>query len=106
MTSTESNPFDQGRASQPAYRLSVAVVVLCIAAITTGVPAGGGLQAALGVPNLIADVNEQDLAFTVHDGDLDVDKPSLDSQGRRLENFTPVETFGLLCSRPRDQRAH
>jgi len=28
------------------------------------------LQAIVGVPNLIADMNEQDLAFTVHDGDL------------------------------------
>jgi hypothetical protein len=28
------------------------------------------LQATVGVPNLIADMNRQDLAFTVHDGDL------------------------------------
>jgi hypothetical protein len=28
------------------------------------------LQATMGVPNLIADMNEQDLEFTVHDGDL------------------------------------
>ena len=28
------------------------------------------LQATIGVPNLIADMNSQDLAFTVHDGDL------------------------------------
>ena len=28
------------------------------------------LQAQVGVPNLIADMNSQDLAFTVHDGDL------------------------------------
>ena len=28
------------------------------------------LQALAGVPNLIGDMNEQDLAFTVHDGDL------------------------------------
>jgi hypothetical protein len=28
------------------------------------------LQADVGVPNLIADMNSQDLAFTVHDGDL------------------------------------
>src|SRR5437016_1750857 len=27
-------------------------------------------QATIGVPNLIADMNSQDLAFTVHDGDL------------------------------------
>lgn len=29
-----------------------------------------GQQAAVGVPNLIADMNSQNLAFTVHDGDL------------------------------------
>ncbi len=28
------------------------------------------LQAQVGIPNLIADMNKQDLAFTVHDGDL------------------------------------
>ena len=28
------------------------------------------VQALVGVPNLIADMNRQDLAFTVHDGDL------------------------------------
>src|SRR5262244_977069 len=28
------------------------------------------VQALTGVPNLIADMNKQDLAFTVHDGDL------------------------------------
>ncbi len=28
------------------------------------------VQATIGVPNLIADMNRQDLAFTVHDGDL------------------------------------
>src|SRR5262245_54683808 len=27
-------------------------------------------QALIGVPNLIADMNDQDLAFSVHDGDL------------------------------------
>src|SRR5262245_41633641 len=30
------------------------------------------LQATVGVPNLIADMNRQDLKFTVHDGDLKV----------------------------------
>src|SRR6185295_16522869 len=30
------------------------------------------LQAETGVPNLIADMNRQELAFTVHDGDLKV----------------------------------
>ena len=28
------------------------------------------VQALIGVPNLIADMNDQDLAFSVHDGDL------------------------------------
>ena len=28
------------------------------------------LQATVGVPNLIADMNRQELAFTAHDGDL------------------------------------
>src|ERR1700730_11298705 len=28
------------------------------------------IQATTGVPNLIADMNSQDLAFTAHDGDL------------------------------------
>src|SRR5215472_8551547 len=28
------------------------------------------VQATVGVPNLIADMNKQDLAFTAHDGDL------------------------------------
>jgi hypothetical protein len=28
------------------------------------------LQAQIGVPNLIADMNRQDLEFTLHDGDL------------------------------------
>ena len=28
------------------------------------------VQALIGVPNLIADMNKQDLEFTVHDGDL------------------------------------
>src|SRR5579871_1992829 len=28
------------------------------------------VQAQVGIPNLIADMNSQDLAFTVHDGDL------------------------------------
>ena len=32
------------------------------------------LQAQVGVPNLIADMNSQKLAFTVHDGDLKAGK--------------------------------
>jgi hypothetical protein len=64
-------------------------------------------EAMTGLPNLIADMNGQDLAFTVHDGDLEADnstpnsitannphRRSLDATARRLENFTRVETFG------------
>jgi len=74
------------------------MVGLMVAAITTGLVTGEGfqgkgdddredahgayaiglwgdmpysdVQALTGVPNLIADMNKQDLAFTVHDGDL------------------------------------
>ena len=38
------------------------------------------LQATVGVPNLIADMNAQDLAFTVHNGDL---KAGSGTPGRR-----------------------
>jgi hypothetical protein len=37
------------------------------------------LQATTGVPNLIADMNRQDLAFTVHDGDLKAGNGTLGS---------------------------
>ena len=78
--------------------LSAAVAGLMLTAITTGLATGDGfqgkddddrddghrvyaigvwgdlpysdVQALTGVPNLIADMNKQDLAFTVHDGDL------------------------------------
>jgi len=78
--------------------LLAAMVGLMVAAITTGLVMGEGfrgkgdddledahgayaiglwgdmpysdVQALTGVPNLIADMNKQDLAFTVHDGDL------------------------------------
>ena len=78
--------------------LLTAVTGVMVAAITTGLATGDGfrgkgdddhdeghgayaiglwgdlpysdLQAQTGVPNLIADMNEHDLAFTVHDGDL------------------------------------
>jgi hypothetical protein len=74
------------------------LAALITAAITAGLATGGGLsggddnqgrgdhgtyaiglwgdlpystlQATVGVPNLIADMNKQDLAFTAHDGDL------------------------------------
>ena len=48
------------------------------------------LQATVGVPNLIADMNSQDLAFTVHDGDL--------KAGSRLEHATRATT---RCTRRR-----
>jgi len=44
------------------------------------------LQATVGVPNLIADMNEQDLSFTVHDGDL------------KAGNGTPGSTTPTTCS--------
>lgn len=44
------------------------------------------LQATAGVPNLIADMNEQKLAFTVHDGDL------------KAGNGTPGSTTPTTCS--------
>jgi hypothetical protein len=44
------------------------------------------LQAMLGVPNLIADMNSQGLAFTVHDGDL------------KAGNGTPGSTTPTICS--------
>src|SRR5262252_6397888 len=37
------------------------------------------LQALTGVPNLIADMNDQDLAFSVHDGDLKAGSGTLGS---------------------------
>ena len=75
--------------------LTVAATALATVTVTTSVAAGSGhdernddhergayaiglwgdlpysdLQATVGVPNLIADMNRQDLEFTVHDGDL------------------------------------
>jgi hypothetical protein len=44
------------------------------------------LQATTGVPNLIADMNSQDLAFTVHDGDL------------KAGNGTPNSITPTTCS--------
>ena len=85
-------------ASQPTRRWVLsAVSALFVATIGTGLAADGGwqgghddrddedkvyaiglwgdlpysdVQATTGVPNLIADMNKQDLAFTAHDGDL------------------------------------
>src|ERR1700704_710655 len=44
------------------------------------------LQATVGVPNLIADMNRQELAFTVHDGDL------------KAGNGIPGSTTPTICS--------
>src|SRR5215510_7344090 len=44
------------------------------------------VQAQVGVPNLIADMNKQDLAFTVHDGDL------------KAGNGTPGSVTPTICS--------
>ncbi len=44
------------------------------------------VQAQTGVPNLIADMNKQDLAFTVHDGDL------------KAGNGTPGSVTPTICS--------
>lgn len=44
------------------------------------------VQALVGVPNLIADMNRQDLAFTVHDGDL------------KAGNSTPGSVTPTTCS--------
>jgi hypothetical protein len=44
------------------------------------------LQALVGVPNLIADMNRQDLAFTLHDGDL------------KAGNSTPGSVTPTTCS--------
>src|SRR5262249_49674958 len=44
------------------------------------------LQATTGVPNLIADMNSQKLAFTIHDGDL------------KAGNGTPGSTTPTICS--------
>jgi hypothetical protein len=140
MTSIKGNPFVQpGRASQSMRNVSLAVAVLIVAAITTGLSAGGGFQgrddeegdghgpyaiglwgdlpysttqAIVGVPNLIADMNGQDLAFTAHDGDLKAGSNSpcndaLYTQALGYFNslkapavFTPGDNDWTDCDRP------
>ena len=77
--------------SRTIEKLILAVVVLTVAALTTTIANAGerdddhrqpyaiglwgdlpysDVQATVGVPNLIADMNRQELAFTAHDGDL------------------------------------
>src|SRR6266404_3990547 len=78
------------------------------------------VQALTGVPNLIADMNRHDLAFTAHDGDLKAGNATVGSvtpttcsdalylQGLNYFNslkapaiFTPVERWILLTRAPR-----
>ena len=100
MKFTENARLDHGRRRWRVTRkrLWMTVTVLVAAAATTALAAWGGVagrdddrdddhdrryaiglwgdlpysdvQAQAGVPNLIADMNSQDLAFTAHDGDL------------------------------------
>ena len=70
------------------------------------------LQATVGVPNLIADMNSQKLAFTVHDGDLKAGSNSacdnaLYAQAKAYLNaleapamFTPGDNDWTDCDRP------
>jgi len=70
------------------------------------------LQATVGVPNLIADMNSQDLTFTVHDGDLKAGSNSdcsnaLYAQAKTYLNaleapamFTPGDNDWTDCDRP------
>lgn len=122
--------------------LALAIVVLLVAAITDGLATDGfqgrdddgrdddraghgryaiGLwgdlpysttQVTVGVPNLIADMNTQDLAFTVHDGDLKAGSNSpcndaLDAQSLAYFNslkapaaFTPGDNDWTDCDHP------
>ena len=57
----EDNDDDQDQRSRGAYAIGL-----------WGDLPYSDLQATTGVPNLIADMNRQDLRFTVHDGDLKV----------------------------------
>lgn len=90
MTKNGSQFIQAGQAWHKVF--SSAIGLLLVLAITTGIATAaskeedgreGGyaiglwgdlpysaVQATVGVPNLIADMNKQDLAFTVHDGDL------------------------------------
>jgi hypothetical protein len=79
------------------------------------------VQAQTGVPNLIADMNKQDLAFTAHDGDLKAGNgtpgsatpttcgPALWAQGLNFFNslkapviFTPGDNDWTDCDRPKN----
>jgi hypothetical protein len=86
----KDHPLDQsGRKTQVLRKLFLLAVILLIVAIVSTHRANAGAdsrtpyaiglwgdlpcnstQATVGVPNLIADMNSQKLAFTAHDGDL------------------------------------
>jgi hypothetical protein len=62
-------------------------------------------QATVGVPNLIADMNSQSLAFTAHDGDL----KSGSTTSASCSSTAPPRSDSTACarrsSRPRDASA-
>jgi len=70
------------------------------------------VQATVGVPNLIADMNQQDLAFTVHDGDLKAGSNSPCNDALYVQSlaylnalkapamFTPGDNDWTDCDRP------
>jgi len=100
MRLTETHSLNNQRGGRGAWALHTlllaTITVVLVAAIAAGLAIGGGpdgrgdeddedgvyaiglwgdlpysdVQAQTGVPNLIADMNRQHLAFTVHDGDL------------------------------------
>jgi hypothetical protein len=110
----EDESYRHGSGSLWRRKLLGPGAVACIALVAAGLLAGGRLsaqdddggddgggayaiglwgdlpysdvQAITGVPNLIADMNSQDLAFTVHDGDL------------KAGNGTPNSTTPTICS--------
>jgi hypothetical protein len=84
MRSSELNQKQKSPAKRRVFGL--AIVALAVLGVTSLASAGGDnrtyaiglwgdlpystVQATVGVPNLIADMNSQNLAFTAHDGDL------------------------------------
>lgn len=70
------------------------------------------VQATVGVPNLLADMNEQELAFTVHNGDLKAGSGSLCDDALYMQAlgyfnalkapamFTPGDNDWTDCDRP------
>lgn len=90
------------RGMRKLFFLAVAMLVFAVVATAQAQNDGNGrqmyaiglwgdlpysdLQALTGVPNLIADMNKQELAFTVHDGDL------------KAGNGTPNSVTPTICS--------